>query len=225
MFLVFDFQRSDALVSLLDIVPTVLDWFSIDYPKYTLFDKNKPIQLTGRSLLPILQQEPSVGLDTVYASHSLHEITMYYPMRVVRNRGYKLIQNLNFLMPFPIDQDFFLSPSFQDILNRTRNHEKLPWFSTLHRYYYREPWELYDLANDPKEMNNVWKFPEYHEVLTTLQGKLNAWQNITSDPWICAPVGVLEDGGIYKDHPRCMSLENQLYDKYMPNNVQLNVVP
>ena len=38
---------------------------------------------------------------------------MPYPMRYVRSRRYKLIHNLNFWAPFPIDQDFYLSPTFQ----------------------------------------------------------------------------------------------------------------
>lgn len=38
---------------------------------------------------------------------------MYYPMRAVRSRRYKLIHNLNYGMPFPIDQDLYLSPTFQ----------------------------------------------------------------------------------------------------------------
>lgn len=46
-------------------------------------------------------------------SQTHHEITMYYPMRAVRTHRYKLIHNLNFGMPFPIDQDFYISPSFQ----------------------------------------------------------------------------------------------------------------
>ena len=101
------------MVSLLDIVPTVLDWFSLAYPNYTL--NNHHVQLTGRSLLPLLNNEPSGGddWDHVYASHNLHEITMYYPMRVLRTQQYKLIHNLNYAMPFPIDQDFYISNTFQ----------------------------------------------------------------------------------------------------------------
>ena len=104
-------QESNALTSLVDIVPTILDWFDIPYPKYTL--NRRTVELSGKSLLPILLKEPSKGFDTIYASHNLHEVTMYYPMRVVRDRKYKLIHNLNFLSPFSIDQDFFISPTFQ----------------------------------------------------------------------------------------------------------------
>ena len=49
----------------------------------------------------------------VYASQTHHEVTMYYPMRAIRTKRFKLIHNLNYMMPFPIDQDFFISPTFQ----------------------------------------------------------------------------------------------------------------
>ena len=49
----------------------------------------------------------------MFASQVFHEVTMNYPMRVVRDTRYKLIHNLNYRLPFPIDQDFYLSPTFQ----------------------------------------------------------------------------------------------------------------
>lgn len=58
----------------LDITPTILDWFSIPYPSYSLPGSPvMPVHLTGRSLLPALVAEPS-SWHTVYASHSLHEV-------------------------------------------------------------------------------------------------------------------------------------------------------
>lgn len=196
------------MVSLADIVPTVLDWFNIKYPAYKLF--GKPVHLTGKSLLPVLVQEPQSGFDTVYASHNLHEVTMYYPMRLVRNRQYKLIQNLNYKMPFSIDQDFFLSDTFQDLLNRTRKGVPTNWFKSLKDYYYRAPWELYDLNSDPKELNNLYMQSKYQSVFKEMRSILRQWQNVTLDPWICAPGGVLEDSGTYKDNPQCFSLDNNV---------------
>jgi hypothetical protein len=38
---------------------------------------------------------------------------MYYPMRAIRTKKFKLIHNINYKMPFPIDQDFYLSSTFQ----------------------------------------------------------------------------------------------------------------
>ncbi|KAH7949920.1 hypothetical protein HPB49_016990 [Dermacentor silvarum] len=63
-------RHSDALVSLLDIVPTVLEWFSIPVPQYTIF--KKPVTFTGSSLLPLLAPRgpaSSESRDFVYASH------------------------------------------------------------------------------------------------------------------------------------------------------------
>ncbi|XP_052762938.1 N-sulphoglucosamine sulphohydrolase-like [Mya arenaria] len=203
-------QVSEVMVSHVDITPTVLDWFNIPYPTYTV--NNKPVKPTGKSLLPVLDSEPTSGWDTVFASHNLHEVTMYYPMRVVRNRQYKLIQNLNYKMPFGIDQDFYISDSFQDILNRTRSRKPTHWFKTLKEYYYRPLWELYDVENDPLERKNL----ALHSSLTSrsvyerMKQELVLWQNLTSDPWICAPGGVLEDAGRYKNTPTCFQLDNSV---------------
>ena len=232
------FQENDDLVSLLDIVPTVLDWMDIKYPKYSLFQK-KTVSLTGESLLPLLaglkestsQQNvlkqnktdkhviDSTQHSTVYASHNLHEITMYYPMRAIRTQRYKLIKNFNYLMPFPIDQDFYISPTFQDLLNRTMKHEPLHWIKTLHDYYYRDAFELYDLYLDPKEMVNVVHKQEYEAVVQDLVDDLEAWQAATDDPWRCSPTGVLEDSGDFKVHPQCMTMYNGL--KVSPGRTDL----
>lgn len=199
------------MTSLLDIVPTVLDWYGLHYPTYTL--EGTTVKLTGQSLLPLLS-DSRLSYDevhtAVFASHNLHEVTMFYPMRVVRTLQFKLIHNLHFKMPFPIDQDFFVSPTFQDILNRTVSKQQLPWYKTLQQYYYRQQWELYDLAQDPKEVTNLAYDEKYAAIFASLKQRLLSWQNLTSDPWICAPEAVLEYQGLYKEHPQCLPLYNNL---------------
>lgn len=202
-------QTSDAMVSLVDVTPTVLDWFGVKYPSYEIF-RSHPVKLTGSSLLPLLHQEPPRGWDTVFSSHNLHEATMYYPMRVIRNRRYKLIQNINCNMPFPIDQDFFVSPTFQDLLSRTRQGEPTHWFSSLAKYYYRPQWELYDLKADSKERTNLAYKEEYSMLFKELKTQLKQWQNLTYDPWICSPGGVLENVGRFPRSGICLSMDNGL---------------
>ncbi|KAF2353854.1 Sulfatase N-terminal [Trinorchestia longiramus] len=201
--------RTNELTSLLDVVPTVLDWFNITYPNYTIFYKDKPITLTGRTLLRSDENSTWYNHKYIYASHNLHEVTMYYPMRSVRTTRFKLIQNLAYRMPFPIDQDFFISPVFQDILNRTLE-DNLPWYKTLDDYYYRPPFELFDLKIDFTEKNNMAGNPHYKLVFRQLYSHLQKWQNITQDPWICFPGGVLQDSGRYKNHHQCFTLDNGL---------------
>ncbi|XP_970679.2 N-sulphoglucosamine sulphohydrolase isoform X1 [Tribolium castaneum] len=198
-------QVTYSLTSLLDIVPTVLDWFNITEESNEINSK----KLTGKSLLPLLVKEPeNTTNEAIFASHNLHEVTMYYPMRMIRTHRYKLIHNLNYQAPFPIDQDFYLSPTFQDILNRTRNKENLYWFKTLRQYYNRPEWELYDLKHDPVELNNLAGKSDYKDIMQELEKRLSEWQNATSDPWICSPHSVLENKGDYAHNPQCMPLYN-----------------
>ncbi|XP_049869304.1 N-sulphoglucosamine sulphohydrolase isoform X3 [Pectinophora gossypiella] len=196
-------QASAALVSLLDLAPTVLDWLHVPLPDHLdsndIWDVDRP-----KSLLPILEKEPPpTDEDAVFASQTHHEITMYYPMRAVRTRQYKLIHNLNYGMPFPIDQDLYVSPTFQDILNRTRSKQPLPWYKTLKQYFYRPQWELYDLYADPMELNNLHGSEEVSSVEAALVSRLQAWQRASRDPWLCAPHAVLERGA-------CMALPRPL---------------
>ncbi len=61
-------EASKALVSWVDLTPTILDFAGA---------LAKPEQFHGRSFLPVLGEEKLEGWDKVYASHTVHEITMY----------------------------------------------------------------------------------------------------------------------------------------------------
>uniref|UniRef100_A0A9J8A2P4 N-sulfoglucosamine sulfohydrolase (sulfamidase) n=1 Tax=Cyprinus carpio carpio TaxID=630221 RepID=A0A9J8A2P4_CYPCA len=196
-------QLSQAYISLLDITPTILDCFSLLYPSYSL-SGGRPVGLSGRSLLPALISEPS--WVTVYASQSLHEVTMFYPMCSIHQGPYWLLHNMHYRMPFPIDQDFYMSPAFQDLLNRTQSGQPTGWFKTLNEYYYRERWELFDIQSDPTERRNLAGDPAYAPVLESLRDQLLKWQWQTEDPWVCEPDAVLET----KLKPQCRLLYNGL---------------
>ncbi|KAM8704852.1 hypothetical protein ACLKA7_009329 [Drosophila subpalustris] len=195
-------ETSAAMVSLLDIYPSVLDALQLLPPNGTRF--------SGQSLLPVLQKEPQPQEnDSVFGSQSYHEVTMAYPMRMVRNRRYKLIHNLNYWADFPIDQDFYTSPTFQQILNATINKQPLPWYRTLRQYYQRPEWELYDIKADALERINLVDKPKYSSILRQLQQKLYKWQVETEDPWRCAPHAVLQDQGVFKKDPVCLTLGHE----------------
>ncbi|VEN47968.1 unnamed protein product [Callosobruchus maculatus] len=204
-------QVTSSLASHLDIMPTILDWYGIDKKQMVEDNEINGHDLLGRSLLDLLIEEPKdKSKEAVYASHNLHEVTMYYPMRMVRTHQYKLIHNINYYSPFPIDQDFYISPTFQDLLNRTKTHQNLYWFKTLEQYYKRPEWELFDLKHDPEELNNIVKKNTSQEIFKILKNELMNWQKATSDPWLCAPHAVLEDKGAYKNNLQCMDLDNQI---------------
>ena len=157
-------------------MPTVLDWFYLQYPKYHLFGPN-PTELKSNLLLPLTTSGgTNDGWDTVYGSHDFHEVTMYYPMRVILTQDYHLIHNLNFAMPYPLATDLYDSLTFRDMIKRTMNNESIQWFKALKEYYYREQYELFDLSKEPHETKNVANDPEY------LKSKLYNWRNATDGP-------------------------------------------
>lgn len=198
-------QVSNLMTSQLDLVPTFLDWFGISQS----FDDNKLSTLSGKSLLPSLDKEPAETDVPVFGSHNFHEVTMSYPMRTIRTKRYKLIHNLNFKSMFPIDQDFYVSPTFQDLLNRTITKTPIPWYKTLKSYYKRDEWELFDLKLDGSEVTNVVTKKDYSKVFQELREKLFKWQEATNDPWRCAPDAVLEDKGEYNGNAQCLTLAHE----------------
>jgi N-sulfoglucosamine sulfohydrolase len=160
-----------AMVSWVDIAPTILDWAGI----------KPPANLPGRSLLSILEQENPQGWDTIFASHVFHEITMYYPMRAVRTRRHKLIWNLAHELPYPFASDLWGSPTWQTILRRNvKMMGQRPTDAFLHRPEY----ELYDLEKDPHELKNVANDPAYAPILSDLKARLRKMMEETKDPWV-----------------------------------------
>ena len=135
--------------------------------------------MRGRSLLPILEQEDAGDRNVVYGSHQFHEITMYYPMRMIRTRKYKLIRNLAYPLPFPFASDLYYSDSWQGILKR---NDSMLGQRPRKTFEHRPKEELYDLAKDPNELKNVASDPAYADVLKDLRTRLLNWQKATKDP-------------------------------------------
>jgi N-sulfoglucosamine sulfohydrolase len=167
---------SDAMVSLVDFVPTLLDMAGV---KAGAIEKR---QLHGRSFVAALGQDKAPGFDEVYGSHTFHEITMYYPMRVVRTEKYKLIYNIAHPLPFPFASDLWEAPTWQDVFAKGPDAKYGP--RTVAAYIHRPRFELYDLESDPDEIKNLAASPGHKQTLVDLTAKLKAFQKRTQDPWI-----------------------------------------
>jgi N-sulfoglucosamine sulfohydrolase len=135
----------------------------------------------GRSFLPTLNGEKLPGWDLVFASHQFHEITMYYPMRMIRTDRYKLILNLAHQLPYPFASDLYASATWQASLRGERTHYGK---RRVADYTFRPRYELYDLRQDPDEIVNLAKDPGHAAVFTDLSERLKAYQEKTRDPWI-----------------------------------------
>jgi N-sulfoglucosamine sulfohydrolase len=161
------------MITWADLTPTILD-----YAGALRGDHN----FHGRSFLPVLEGKQEAGKwDEIYASHTFHEITMYYPMRVVRTRKYKLIWNIAHGLDYPFASDLYASATWQGVLRRG---DKTYGPRTVEAYLHRPRFELYDLETDPWEGKNLADDQGFAEVLAELKAKLKAWQQQTKDPWI-----------------------------------------
>ncbi len=163
---------TDAMITWADVAPTILEFAGAEH---------EGSGLHGRSFLDTLDQPQTSGWDEVYASHTFHEITMYYPMRVVRGRRYKLTWNIAHPLPFPFASDLWEAATWQSVLSRegAKYGQR-----SVENYIHRAEFELYDLEKDPHEIHNLAAHPEHQARLRELQAKLREFQKRTSDPWI-----------------------------------------
>ncbi|GAM33987.1 hypothetical protein TCE0_013f01282 [Talaromyces pinophilus] len=171
---------SPNMISYVDILPTILDFVG----HKGVIDENK--KRLGRSLLSLLGNSSLLpGYDQVFGSHTFHEVTNYWPTRFIRDRRYKYHRNLAWRLDFPFAADLYGSLSWEDIRNMDSSKgDILIGGRKLRDYFFRPPEELYDLENDPNELNNLVKDLDYASVLDDLRGKLEEWQRRTEDPWL-----------------------------------------
>ena len=186
----------NARVAWTDITPTILDFCQVTpAPQPPIqpgpSDDNpeaprprgrpaEPVTFHGRSFLTAMTQANPDGWDTLYASHTFHEVTMYYPMRVLIAGEHKLIFNITHQLPYPFASDLQASPTWQAVLQQGLSHYGR---KTVDSYLHRPRFELYNLQNDPWETKNLAADPAYVEQLQKLQTQLREWQQQTRDPW------------------------------------------
>ena len=199
--------RTEAMVSWVDLTPTILDFAGVKEvmaPPFRVGDPEtganavgakgevakagkkkagQPLvkyEFHGRSFLPTLEGARLPGWDLVYASHQFHEITMYYPMRVLRTDRYKLILNLAHQLPYPFASDLYASATWQATLKSER-----PFYGKrrVADYVFRPRYEMYDLQKDPDELVNVADDPNHKATFTKLAEQLKEYQRQTRDPW------------------------------------------
>jgi N-sulfoglucosamine sulfohydrolase len=162
----------DAMISWADITPTLLDVAGAR-PEGRPFD--------GRSFRAGLDGAPLRGWDQVFGSHTFHAVTMYYPMRMVRTRRYKLIHNIAHALTFPSAADLVHSPTWISVIEAG---ETVYGRRPVDQYLHRPKFELYDLERDPHEVNNLADDPAFSRVRADMIATLKELQEKTGDVWI-----------------------------------------
>lgn len=170
--------RNQALVNWVDFCPTMLDWCGVSHP-------DGEDALPGRSLLPILEDDsphPGDGQwEETYYSHCFHEVTNYYPYRVLRERRYKYVRNLAYQLETPLPSDLFRSISWTAV--RNDNIQKLGE-RQREDFVHQSREALFDMQNDPAESQNLIDVPELQDAVNEMRRKVIEFRQKTKDPWL-----------------------------------------
>jgi N-sulfoglucosamine sulfohydrolase len=167
-------RRSSAMVSWVDVAPTLYEWFDVP-------GELQAEGMTGRSLLPILDEADPADRSAVYFSHNFHEVTNYYPYRALREKQYKFVQHLASDLPTPIPTDLYRSKTWQGVL---ASGDTSMGRRTVEGFLHRDAEALYDVQNDPMETNNLIGDPDYASLVQRMRGELYDFRTRTNDPWM-----------------------------------------
>ena len=153
----------DAMVSHVDIYPTITD----------LLGLKRPAWLEGKSLMPVLRGEVKEVNEEVFAEVTYH--ASYEPKRAVRTQRYKYIRRYG-------DRTIPVLPNCDD------SPSKSLWMEYGWKQKFQPQEQLYDLIFDPCENNNLAGDPKSATVLHEMRGRLDAWMKRTDDPLLKGPV-------------------------------------
>jgi uncharacterized sulfatase len=164
---------TDALVSWIDLLPTLVD----------LAGGKPPAEIDGRSFAGVLLGKSDRHRDEVYTTHSGDNQFNVYPIRAVTDGRWKYILNLH--------------PEYQHAthINRAASGDGLSYWNSweaaarsdkraeaiVQAYKQRPREELYDLAADPHEQTNLAAESEYAQRLAALRERLATWMKSQGD--------------------------------------------
>jgi N-sulfoglucosamine sulfohydrolase len=136
----------------------------------------------GKSWLSILGDSTKIHWAEIFASHTFHEIQMYYPMRVIRDDQYKLIWNIAYPLPYPFASDLWAASSFQAQYQKSMS---APYGQkTVRDYIHRPEFEFFKIDQDPNESKNLANSSKHADKLKIYKEKLKSAQSKFHDPWI-----------------------------------------
>ncbi len=164
-------QVADAMVTHLDVFPTVCDVAGIAHPDW----------LQGKSLLPLASGEVPELHEAVFAEVNYH--VPYEPQRSVRTARWKYIRRY----------DHFGKPL---LANCDDGLSKDVWLRHGWSDLDTAPEQLYDLVFDPQERANLVWDDRHGAVLNEMRTRLERWMRDTADPLLDGPIPLPEGAAV-----------------------------
>ena len=159
-------STSEKLISLVDLGPTVLSLAKIDLPSH-------------------LQGQPFLGPEAtereyVFATRDRYDES-YDMVRAARDKRYKYIRNYHPEKPYLLWIPYRNRHPVMQEMWRLYAEDKLEEPENIMFQHPRPSEELYDLENDPYEIDNLAKKTEYKSTLERLRKALDDWRNDFGD--------------------------------------------
>jgi len=164
----------DALVSHLDVMPTLCELAGLSIPAWC----------EGVSLWPLIEDTADSVRDQITAEVTYH--AAYEPQRAVRTLRHNYIRRYG-SRELPVLPNCDDSPSKTVWLEQGGGERALP----------REA--LYDLAADPTESCNVADDAAQADLLADMRTRLQAWMEATTDPLLAGDLVRAPEGAIAND--------------------------
>ncbi len=156
-------KTCEAMVSHLDLYPTVCDLAGVDHPSW----------LQGKSLLPLIRGQASKLHDEIFAEVNYH--AAYEPGRAVRTDRWNYIRRFG-------ERVHPVLPNCDD------GPSKTVWVQAGWKERMVPEEQLYDTLFDPNETCNLASDAASASVLREMRGRLDSWMRRTGDPLLNGPV-------------------------------------
>ncbi|MGB7347498.1 MAG: sulfatase [Pirellulaceae bacterium] len=159
--------RSNAMVSWVDIIPTLIDLAGGQVPK----------TVDGRSFANVLSGESQTHRDKIFTTHTGDGKMNIFPIRSVRIGPYKFIHNLrpgayhtNHSDRLRKDGAGAYWDSWDEAAKTNPKAAEI-----IGQYYTRSEFELFDLDGDPHELVNLADRPEHKTTLDMMKKEIATW--------------------------------------------------
>ena len=172
-------EIDDQLISFVDFKSTILSLAGIEPPNY----------VDGRAFLGVYANTPNRNYIHAAADRFDSEYDM---IRAARDNQFKYLRNFYPEKPYYLPLTYREQmPVMQELL-RMRDADQLnttqaEWFRTS-----KEEEELFDVVNDPYELNNIAADPSYAEKLAELRQELDSWMSYVDDKGLMSEVELIE---------------------------------
>jgi N-sulfoglucosamine sulfohydrolase len=160
------------MISAVDFVPTMLDITGI----------KSPIDIDGRSFLPLLKREVQSGREMVIKEYNENSGGNRSPMRAVQTKTHLYIFN-----PWSDGKRVMRTATagtntFRRMKELAATDPKIA--ARVDLIEHRVPEEAYNVVGDPDALNNLIDDPASQEEIVALRAALENWMKQTSDPML-----------------------------------------